>query len=115
LHRFLLDGIFSEKEKNPDKISETQCILEAGVTVSVDTTYDSDKNRASLTYPDGWVLKISPTVPDRSPRPSRIAGSLCIMLVRRGGRFLISGPKARFHFALVVRPWSGPRPSECRK
>jgi len=38
------------------KISETQSIPEAGITASVGTTYDSDGNAASLTFPDGRVL-----------------------------------------------------------
>ena len=37
------------QEKNPDKISETQSIPEAGTTGTVGTTYDSDGNPASLT------------------------------------------------------------------
>ncbi len=35
---------------------ETQSIPEAGITGTVGTTYDSDGNPASLTYPDGRVL-----------------------------------------------------------
>ena len=38
------------------KISETQSIPEAGIIGIVGTTFDSDGNPASLTYPDGRVL-----------------------------------------------------------
>jgi len=45
-----------------DKISETQSIPEAGITGTVGTTYDSDGNPASLTYPDGRVIACTSSV-----------------------------------------------------